>query len=476
MKRHLASATIALTAGVAVFHPSPAPNNRLAPVTRGAFRQSLVERGTIGAAHIVAYGSTIAGAQAKLLEIVPEGRAVAAGDVIIRFDSAPFDAAVARETASVAQADAELVRAGEDLRLEQMRAETDVAAAKDQVQFAETALAGQRDGKSPLAIAEAEAELAEADRQSARTDSAAADVRALFARGFATKAEADQADQLSRATQDRRRIAALRLTTLKNFETPAALARARAEVGGARKAVASASDAAQARLAQRAAAVAVARSRVQDARARLAVAQDQVARTTVRATSAGLALYRELFFGTEKRKPQPGDEVWPNQPLVAIPDPSQLIVETSVRETDLHRVSGHPRVTVAVEAFPDAVLDGDVSFIGALAEADASRAGTKTFPVTIRLRRGDDRLRSGMSARVTIESQAIDNAVLVPLDALIANGADTRCDVFRGHSVISTVVSVLGTNDTAAAVAGAIGPGDFVRLSDPVTAAGGSHQ
>jgi len=35
-----------------------------------------------------------------------------------------------------------------------------------------------------------------------------------------------------------------------------------------------------------------------------------------------------------------GDEVWPNQPLIALPDTSQLTVDTKVREVDLHRLSG----------------------------------------------------------------------------------------------------------------------------------------
>src|SRR5262249_10629494 len=162
--------------------------------------------------------------------------------------------------------------------------------------------------------------------------------------------------------------------------------------------------------AQRRAIVALAETRASEARARLAHALDLVDRTTVRSETAGLVVYRELFFGADKRKPQPGDEVWPNQPLVAVPDPAQLVIETRVREVDLHKISTSQPVTVRVDAYPDLRLPAAVSSIGALALEDPARAGKRFFPVTITLLNADDRLRTGMTSRVDIETTSLPHA------------------------------------------------------------------
>ena len=64
-------------------------------------------------------------------------------------------------------------------------------------------------------------------------------------------------------------------------------------------------------------------------------------------------VYKEVFFGSEQRKPQVGDQVWANQPLIILPDISRMVVETKVRETDIHKVERNQKVTVRVEAYPD---------------------------------------------------------------------------------------------------------------------------
>ena len=89
-------------------------------------------------------------------------------------------------------------------------------------------------------------------------------------------------------------------------------------------------------------------SRIQEAASKLALAQQQLARTEVRADVPGIVVYRDVFFGSEQRKPQVGDQVWANQPLLILPDISKMVVETKVRETDIHKVERNQNVAVRV--------------------------------------------------------------------------------------------------------------------------------
>ena len=38
----------------------------------------------------------------------------------------------------------------------------------------------------------------------------------------------------------------------------------------------------------------------------------------MRAEVPGIVVYKEVFFGSEQRKPQVGDQVWANQPLLIL--------------------------------------------------------------------------------------------------------------------------------------------------------------
>ena len=93
----------------------------------------------------------------------------------------------------------------------------------------------------------------------------------------------------------------------------------------------------------------------------------------------GIVVYKDVFFGSEQRKPQVGDQVWANQPLVILPDISRMVVETRVRETDIHKVERNQKVSVRVEAYPDLRLTGTVTLVGTLAQEEKERRGTKFF-------------------------------------------------------------------------------------------------
>ena len=186
----------------------------------------------------------------------------------------------------------------------------------------------------------------------------------------------------------------------------------------------------------------------------------------VRSDAAGMVVYRELFFGNDKRKPQIGDEVWSNQPLIALPDFSQLTVDTRIREIDLRHVAAGRRVKVTLPAYPGFELSGKISLIGALAEQDPARAGTKFFPVVVSLDGHDARLRTGMTAQVEIHIATIANTMLVPAQAVFDVDGHPAVFLGGGRRPVAREVIVSAQNDRDAAVAG-VSAGEVVLLVDP---------
>lgn len=461
-----AGLTLVLAAVVVTAVPRPSDPWPTAEARATAFRDALVESGTVTAARLMIYSSRITGGPAKIVELAPEGAEVARGDVLVRFDVTPFAQEHAREAAALRQAEAELTRAIEEHRLERLQAETDLHQAREQVGYASSALADEADGSGRVALLEAEIAAAEAAREVDRTRRTHEDLRPMLAEGFITQMELDRAAQAWKRAEELARLATLRLEALQRFGRPAALGRARADVRTAEESATRQGQAVTARLADREAAVRLAQARVDETRARVRILDDRMAATVLTADSPGLVVYRDLFFGSDRRKPQVGDEVWSNQPLIALPDSTQLVVETRVREVDLHKVSASQAVHVSVEAYPDLRLPATVSLVGALAQDDPGRAGTKFFPVTITLDRADARLRTGMTARVEIEVASLPSAIVVPRQAVFDRDGTPVCFVLQGRRPIRRAVRVVAANGLEAAVEG-LAAGDVVLLADP---------
>lgn len=444
-----------------------------ATVRREAFSSMLVESGTIGSAHLHVYSSTLGG-PAKLIAIVPEGSTVRAGDVLARLDTSTFEHARAREQAALAQADSEVIRAREDARIEMLKAEADADASEQLVRNAEEAFANQRDGRGAADLVAAETTAAEAARTLEEARAAHDDMKPLLREGFVTRTELDRAEQALRRAADQHRLVAARLEALIKYERPSALARTSADLASARANVGRQATTVVARLRERQAALSLAVSRASEVRARLAILDDQVARGIVRAEAGGLVVYREIYFGTDRRKPAVGDEIMPAQPILAVPDMARVTVETRVREIDLHRVAGALGVRVRVDAYPDAVLPASVTLVGALAQEEPGRAGTRFFPVTVTLQQRDPRLRNGMTARVEIDVAFVADALIVPAQAVFTEGARNFVVVVEHGRTVRRPVTVAATSESMAAISGEIREGERVSLIDPAAGTPGT--
>lgn len=105
--------------------------------------------------------------------------------------------------------------------------------------------------------------------------------------------------------------------------------------------------------------------------------------------------------------------------LVEIVDPSVMRININVPEMDIPHVSKGQKVNVSVDALPGRTWKGVVDFVSFKADATS-----KTFKVRVLTDNGDGAIRAGMLARVTLRLKVIENAVAVPLHAIINQGGE----------------------------------------------------
>jgi HlyD family secretion protein len=440
-----------------------------AEVREGPFRVAITEAGTLQALRSVTYASSIQSNQAKIVALAPEGKLVQKGDLLVLFDAAPFEEEIRKSQALLSQAEADLAKAREDRKLQAIENQEELLAARLRVEKSDLELKDVQEGKGRVKEEEAASALANAERELQKAETALADLEPLLAEGFITRVELERAEQqVARAREDLD-LARRRKEALLQFGRPLELSQARSDAQSSRETLRQIENASSFRLAQKDAGIAGAQSRIQEAAARLELAKQQLARCEVRAEVPGIVVYKEVFFGSEQRKPQVGDQVWANQPLVILPDVSRTVVETKVRETDIHKVERNQKVTVRVEAYPDLRLTGQVTLVGTLAQEEKERRGAKFFSVTVLVNESEPRLRPGMTARVEIEVEERAKALFVPIEAVFER--DGRTVVYPAGRRPRPREVVLGpSNADFVVIEKGLSRGERVLLRDPEAA------
>ncbi len=140
--------------------------------------------------------------------------------------------------------------------------------------------------------------------------------------------------------------------------------------------------------------------------------------------------------------------------LFTVADLKSLIIRVNLNEVDIAKVHTGQPVRITLDAYPQKVFTGKVTFVAPSAELVEK---IKVFKVEISLDELSDAYRTGMSANVEILGEKRDKAVSIPLEAL------QRKD---GETVAYRLKKDLKPKQVAAAKSGLSGRTKFIWLSD----------
>ncbi|MCR4807157.1 MAG: efflux RND transporter periplasmic adaptor subunit [Lachnospiraceae bacterium] len=107
--------------------------------------------------------------------------------------------------------------------------------------------------------------------------------------------------------------------------------------------------------------------------------------------------------------------------LVTIQDCSTLYVSTEIDEYDIPNIKIGQEVKLKTDATRDDELDGVIEEIAATATAPAqgsASSGNATYAVKVKILTQDDRLKLGMTAKLSIIINEVENVLTVPYDAV----------------------------------------------------------
>lgn len=375
-------------------------------------------------------GSIQASGSSLIIDLVPEGTHVTAGQVLCTMDSSEYE---------------EMVRQ-QEIELQEDRAQYESARLK--LETLEVALKEYRDGQFVQLQEQSQAQItlakSELKRQQDRLDWA----RRMAAIGYLPLERLTAEEQTLQRAQVALDEATLAESTLKAYKAPKMILTLQGQIDGAR------------------AQLTYHEIRVRRDEEQLAEYREQVDLCTIRAPHDGVLIYVKDDADTLI---EPGARVRQDQDLFYLPDLSRMEVKTKLHETVLNRVQVGQRALVRVESMPNALLEGEVVAIAPLPEAPRSWRQSdevKNYLARVQLHVIPEGLMPGMSARVQILTGRTDDTLAIPPQAVSTHDGKAVCYVATPSGVERRMIVTGQSRPEAQEVLTGVTEGETVLL-DP---------
>jgi multidrug resistance efflux pump len=160
---------------------------------------------------------------------------------------------------------------------------------------------------------------------------------------------------------------------------------------------------------------------------------DQLDKCTLRAKKSGLVVYGSanddmFYYGGEERVRE-GATVRERQAIITIPDMTHMAVKVKIHESYIKKIKKGQKARVTVDAFPDKTLTGEVTKVGVLPDSQNRwmNPDLKVYLTTIAIDGTQDWVKPGMSAKVEILVNRLDDCIYVPVQAVSPDGDRQVC-------------------------------------------------
>ena len=199
--------------------------------------------------------------------------------------------------------------------------------------------------------------------------------------------------------------------------------------------------------------------------ARLKEAHETLGKLTLVSPSDGIAIISRNW--STQSKYQIGDQMWPNNTLMQLPNLSKLKTEININEVDISYITRDLRVEVKPDAFSDSTFTGRVIHVANLAVNKDQNSNIKVFPVEILLDQTHKDLLPGLTVSCRIVIDEIEDVQYIPLEALHTEGNIKYVYRRKGGEYERVEVQTGLTNSDYVIITEGLKRDDHVALIDP---------
>jgi HlyD family secretion protein len=200
---------------------------------------------------------------------------------------------------------------------------------------------------------------------------------------------------------------------------------------------------------------------------------EQLEKCVLRAKRAGLIVYggggEEMYYYGNQEPIREGATVRERQTIITIPDMTKMSVKVKIHETYIKKVGKGQKARITIDAFPDQTLTGEVTKVGVLPDSQNRwmNPDLKVYVTTITINGTYDWIKPGMSAKVEILVNHLNDVVHVPIQAVAPTEGKQIFYVVNGLRQEKREVDIGQFNDLFIEIKKGLKEGEKVLLHAP---------
>ncbi|MCH8333370.1 HlyD family efflux transporter periplasmic adaptor subunit [Candidatus Sumerlaeota bacterium] len=402
--------------------------------------------------------------QLKIIWIIPEGTQVKKGDKLIELDSSELQEQYLQKKIRLSETEQKVEEAETVLAVAEREYQTNLIMTKNRVDMATIDFEKykvsdypqeKRRLESAIAIAREELEIAQEKRKWTEL---------LFEKKFESR-ERLRADELAvRKSEIALDTASVELEALKEFTYRQRIANLQTSLVEAEGFLDEIRLTGQRAITSKRAALDSAQQRAKLEAMETANLAEQVSQTVINAPEDGLVVYHKERYMMDQSPLKVGAIVNSRQILIDLPNFSSWIVEARIHETMIQQIRLRQRAFIILDAFPDQLLEGTVSKIAVLPNESNWYSETKEYIVEINVGSHQANFKPGMSSKVEIILDELEDVILVPNQVVSVVEGKTYVTVVGEQGFLRQKVTIGESNDQFAQILDGLTVGQEVVL------------
>jgi multidrug efflux pump subunit AcrA (membrane-fusion protein) len=212
--------------------------------------------------------------------------------------------------------------------------------------------------------------------------------------------------------------------------------------------------------------------KIEQLKTKLREGENTLKSLTVISPSSGIAILTKNWRTNNKW--QIGEQTWPGNPMITLPDLSEIMAKVQINEIDISKILPNQFVEIRLDAYTDTTFKAKVNKIANLAENKDNKTKIKIFPVEALIEGSSKKLLPGMTVSCNIHISKIEDKILIPTDALFSKAKNHWVYLKKGSSFIRKDVELGASNNDYVIVEKGLNAKDVIALSDPFAGEGES--
>ena len=154
-----------------------------------------------------------------------------------------------------------------------------------------------------------------------------------------------------------------------------------------------------------------------------------------------------------------GASVVSGTPLAIIVNMDEMLVKLNIPEPDIPYIKNGLKASLKVDSYPEESFEGKISKVSEVVEPS-----TRTLPIEISIPNQGYRLKSGMFCRINIIASKIENALVLPQDALVRELGANYVFTVQDHTAKKKKVSLGAQEDSRVQILDGVSEGDNIII------------